>query len=257
MKKITSIALLSISIYASAVDPSLIKWDSTEGISRLERSKYKVDFFKLASNFVGQPDKFVCGTTAGAIVLNALRLNKEKASVLPLTSFDNKYKKHLKPKWEPRFNRYTPINFLNLKTNKVKTRMQIYGGPIKGKRDAGLQIRQLHNIFLVHNVASKLKVVTNKLDKQKLKQELILNLQTEDDYIIVNYSRKVVGQNGGGHFSPLAAYDKVSDSFLVLDVNPNRDTWAWIKSNVLFAAMGTFDTIENRGYLLLSDSPSK
>jgi len=36
----------------------------------------------------------------------------------------------------------------------------------------------------------------------------------------VNYKRSAIGQKGGGHISPLGAYDEISDSFLVLDVNP-------------------------------------
>jgi len=40
------------------------------------------------------------------------------------------------------------------------------------------------------------------------------------DLAIVNYKRSAIGQKGGGHISPLGAYDEISDSFLVLDVNP-------------------------------------
>jgi hypothetical protein len=37
-----------------------------------------------------------------------------------------------------------------------------------------------------------------------------------------------------------------------MDVNPNKDSWVWVKTDDLIAAMNTFDTIENRGYLLIS-----
>ena len=61
------------------------------------------------------------------------------------------------------------------------------------------------------------------------------------------------GQKGGGHISPLGAYDERSESFLIMDVNPNRAPWVWVRSEDLIAAMRTFDTVENRGYLLVSD----
>ena len=35
--------------------------------------------------------------------------------------------------------------------------------------------------------------------------------------------------------------------------NPNRAGWVWVKSDDLIAAMRTFDTVENRGYLLVSE----
>lgn len=60
------------------------------------------------------------------------------------------------------------------------------------------------------------------------------------------------GQKGGGHISPIGAYDQQSDSFLIMDVNPNKAPWVWVKSRDLISAMRTFDTVENRGYLLIS-----
>ena len=44
-----------------------------------------------------------------------------------------------------------------------------------------------------------------------------------------------------------------ADSFLIMDVNPNRAPWVWVRSGDLIAAMRTFDTVENRGYLLVSE----
>ena len=76
---------------------------------------------------------------------------------------------------------------------------------------------------------------------------------TGDDYVLVNYARKSLGQTGGGHISPLGAYDEASDSFLIMDVNPNRAPWVWVGADDLIGAMRTFDTVENRGYLLISE----
>ena len=39
-----------------------------------------------------------------------------------------------------------------------------------------------------------------------------------------------------------------------MDVNPNRAPWVWVGSDDLVAAMRTFDTVENRGYLLVSEA---
>ena len=69
--------------------------------------------------------------------------------------------------------------------------------------------------------------------------------------MIVNYRREDVGQRGGGHISPLGAYDADSDSFLVLDVNPTSAGWVWMPTATLIKGMRTFDTLENRGYILV------
>jgi len=69
--------------------------------------------------------------------------------------------------------------------------------------------------------------------------------------VIVAYSRPAVGQAGGGHISPLGAYDQPSDSFLVMDVNPTSAGWVWMPAATLIKAMRTFDTVENRGYVIV------
>jgi hypothetical protein len=51
----------------------------------------------------------------------------------------------------------------------------------------------------------------------------------------------------------LAAYDSLSDSFLVMDVNPNASPWVWVATKDLIAAMRTKDGAENRGYLLVKE----
>ena len=70
---------------------------------------------------------------------------------------------------------------------------------------------------------------------------------------MVHRNRPTVGQVGGGHISPLGAYDKTSDSFLVLDVNPNGHPWVWIPAPLLIQSMRTHDVNENRGYVLVRE----
>ena len=96
------------------------------------------------------------------------------------------------------------------------------------------------------------RVVDGSADPAAIRREIAANLATGDDFVLVNYARRALGQQGGGYISPLGAYDERSDSFLIMDVNPNRAPWVWVRSDDLIAAMRTFDTIENRGYLLVS-----
>lgn len=104
-----------------------------------------------------------------------------------------------------------------------------------------------------HGLQSEIHVAKREMKVDEMKKSMIENLKNGSDFVIVNYKRKALGQEGGGHISPLGAYDEESDSFLVLDVNPNKAPWAWVKSTDLLEAMQTFDTIENRGFLLVKD----
>ena len=242
--------------YAVKKSPvKLVNWRSTEGLTRLSNSTHRADFSRLSSQFQNQVYGTTCGPTTGAIVLNALRIGKSDA--LPKTSFDDKYRKHLKKNYDPRVSRYTPESFMNERIQKVKSWLQVYGETTNGKRNPGLPIRQLHKIFLAHGVKSKLRIVKD-LSNQQVKRELISNLGREGDYVVVNYKRSTLGQKGGGHISPLGAYDRNTDSFLIMDVNSSRHNWVWVKAEDIISAMRThYFTVENRlehrGYLLIRE----
>ena len=142
-------------------------------------------------------------------------------------------------------------------SDRTKTTAEVLGKPIRiGERmakDYGLQLRQLAQALASHGVSVTVRVVDDDAPVDAIRRELAENLAARDDYVLVNYARKALGQTGGGHISPLGAYDEASDSFLVMDVNPNRAPWVWVEAADLVGAMRTFDTVENRGYLLISE----
>ena len=67
------------------------------------------------------------------------------------------------------------------------------------------------------------------------------NASTPGDYLVINYHREALGQQGGGHFSPVGAYDAASDRVLILDVATFRYPPVWARVADLFAAMNTVD----------------
>ena len=238
---------------AGQQDSQLVNWNSEQGIQRLSESQYKIDFFQLANHFQTQPNGILCGPTSASIVLNAMRLGK-KDDRLPYTKFDKQDGKYIPTGFDPRINMYRPDNFIGSLTDEVKTRAQIFGEPIDSKPDFGLQIRQLHGMFLAHGAVSSLRVVNDEISIDNMRSEMVSNLQSKDDFVVINYARKLLGQEGPGHISPLGAYHKASDSFLILDVTSYEHNWVWVSAASLYQAMNSFDTVENRGYLLIHDS---
>ena len=141
--------------------------------------------------------------------------------------------------------------------NQTKAKIEVLGKPIEiqgaMKKDFGLQLRQLAQALSAHELEVSVRVVDEEANDEVIKRELAKNLAAPGDYVLVNYHRKTLGQKGGGHISPLGAYDEASDSFLIMDVNPNRAPWVWASAADLINAMRTFDTVENRGYLLIAE----
>lgn len=241
-----------------SVDPSsvaLVEWDSTESSLRLFRSSSNKDFFPLSNNFVSQNNKIFCGLASSSMILNALRLRIKDDLPEDHRSIKGDELAWLPEGFNPFFGKYTSNNVLNERT---KHRVEVLGKPIdiKGdmKSDFGLQLRQLAQVFEAHRVDVAIRVVDDQAAAETIKREIIQNLDTAGDFVLVNYSRKALGQEGGGHISPLGAYDEHSDSFLIMDVNPNNAPWVWVSADDLIRAMRTFDTVENRGYLLIAET---
>jgi hypothetical protein len=80
-------------------------------------------------------------------------------------------------------------------------------------------------------------------------------LATPGQEVLVNFSRAGLGEEGGGHISPLAAYDAKSDRFLLLDVARYKYPPAWVRAADLYAALDTPDRSNGgamRGYVVLT-----
>jgi Phytochelatin synthase len=74
-------------------------------------------------------------------------------------------------------------------------------------------------------------------------------------YLLVNFSGTTLSDDnqGGGHFSPLAAYNGKADDLLLLDVARYKCPPFWVDTNLLWQAMATMDTSSgrHRGYIVL------
>jgi hypothetical protein len=229
----------------------LVAFASDEGLERLARSDAKVDFPHLANQFEAQSNAAFCGPTSAAIVLNAAYGRRQD---LPrdrsrLRSEDFQY---APGGFDPTVPRYTQDNVI---AKGQKSRAQVLGQPViingKETRDYGYQLRQLDELLRANGLVTRLTVVDETKSEGEIRAELIANLRRPGDYVVVNYRREEVGQRGGGHISPVGAYDAQSGSFLILDVNPSAAGWVWMPTAALVRGMRTFDMVENRGYILI------
>lgn len=235
---------------AAKSTPALVPFASDEGLARLGHAKAKIDFAALVNQFEAQYNETFCGPTSAAILLNTV-FNRSPDLPRDHTRLQKNDVQFMSASHDPIVPRFTQDNVME---KGPKTRAQVLGEPmlIKGKQvqDFGYQLRQFDAMLRANALATKLVVVDDALSEQSVRAELADSLARNGVYVIVNYRRQTVGQKGGGHISPLAAYDADSDSFLVLDVNPAAAGWVWMDAATLVKGMRTFDTVENRGYVL-------
>jgi Phytochelatin synthase len=210
------------------VPPNLINLNSPEGERLLVKSKARSDYWPLSIQFVTQESQSYCGVASMVMVLNALSIP---------APIDAKYSPYRVFTQESFF---TPEQTRNVLSPEVVSRQ-------------GMTLNQLGQLLGSHAV----KVQVHHASESSLdqfRQLAIANLKQPDNFILVNYLRKSVGQESGGHISPIAAYARQSDRFLILDVSRYKYPPVWVKATELWQAMATTDKTsgQTRGFVLIS-----
>lgn len=72
----------------------------------------------------------------------------------------------------------------------------------------------------------------------------------------VNFHRAEIGELGGGHMSPLGAYDEVTDRVLVMDVSRYKYPPVWTELTAAYTSMNTVDGASgmSRGWIVVTSN---
>jgi hypothetical protein len=225
-----SLAAGSVSAETLPLPEPLVGLNSERGARLLLESEANRSYWPLSIQFVTQKNQAYCGVASLVMVLNALGVPA------PAT-----------PEFEP-FKTFTQDNLLNPDTEKVL--------PKEVLAKIGMTLDQIGGLLNSYLIKADVRhAADTSLDEFRTLATQALN--SPNQYVIVNYLRRTIGQERGGHISPLAAYDADTDRFLILDVSRYKYPPVWVKAEDLFAAMNTPDSDnENRtrGYVLVSAS---
>jgi hypothetical protein len=221
--------LLAGAIPAGAVAADPVYLNSPAGAERFGRSAINSSALSVLRYADTERRLTFCGPTSLAIVMNSLGLNDPTPP--------NLFPYHLATQDMV----FTPSN------QTIKSYEEV--------EKSGMTLDQLAKF------ASNLKLSASVLHAADLpaadmRARLIAAIGQPDSRVIVNFFRGTLGQEGGGHFSPLVAYDRASDSFLILDVARYKYPPAWASFEDLDASMKMVDpdTGLSRGVLILTRS---
>lgn len=228
------LCLLSATAHAQTLPlpDNLIDLRSNQGEQLLRDSDASEAFIPLAANFVTQETQAYCGVASMVMVLNAMQLPAPAV-----------------PEYDP-YHTYTQDNLLNEQTDQILPR------EVLAKQ--GMTLDQLGGILAAQPVAVQVHHAAD-TDLDTFRASAREHLGKEGQFVIINYLRKAIGQERGGHISPLAAYDAETDRFLILDVSRYKYPPVWVASAELFAAMNTTDADNQnrtRGYVLVAPADS-
>jgi hypothetical protein len=117
----------------------------------------------------------------------------------------------------------------------------------------GLILEQLTAFFNNLGVRAELHHADT-IDEARLRQVVKDTLADPNKRLVINYTRKAIGQNGDGHISPVGAYDADTDRVLVLDVAKYKYPPVWMTVADLYRAINTIDSGSNktRGIVVVS-----
>jgi hypothetical protein len=189
-------------------------------------------YFQISVAFETQKNQAYCGVASMVMVLNAIRAPAPAS-----------------PEYQP-YAIFTQDNILDEKSDDILPRQVLAG--------RGMTLDQLGQILSLYPVAVRvLHAAPGGLEE--FRKNASEYLASKNHFVLVNYLRKTLGQESGGHISPLAAYDDRADRFLVLDVARYKYPPVWVATADLFAAMNTADPSngdKTRGYVLISAKPA-
>jgi hypothetical protein len=207
---------------------NLVNLNSGQGSDLLKESEALKSYWPLSIQFLTQKNQAFCGVASIVMVLNALGVPA------PTT-----------PEFDP-YHTFTQENVFNAATEKILPQETI--------REMGMTLDQVGAFISSYAVKVEVHHAADSTP-EKFRTMAREYLDKSDHHVIVNYLRKTIGQEKGGHISPLAAYDADTDRFLILDVACYKYPPVWISTAELFAAMNTPDADNenrSRGFVLVS-----
>ncbi|MGF1486002.1 MAG: phytochelatin synthase family protein [Prochloraceae cyanobacterium] len=234
----TTLQLLTIGLCLSSggqikaqtlpVADNLIELNSVEGEILLKQSQAREDYIPLSMHFVTQKNPAYCGVASIVMVMNAMSIPA------PAT---------------PGFRNYRFFNqdnlFLNPRTETVITAETV--------ARMGMTLEEIAGLLESYPVQTEV-YHGSEVTLDEFRDLIVKNLQQDDNFAIVNYLRREIGQERGGHISPIAAYDRRTDRFLILDVSRYKYPPVWVKAEELWQATNTLDRVsgKTRGLVLVS-----
>ncbi|MFN5696938.1 MAG: phytochelatin synthase family protein [Cyanobacteriota bacterium] len=185
----------------------------------------RADYGSLSQWFETQANLAYCGVASSVMVLNSLALPAPKAE--------------------------------NHGNYRFWTQTNVFAAPATTSfvqaaavARAGMTLEQLHGLLASPGAVVR-RFHGDQLSLEQFRRMVRRNLEDPRDRLLANYDRRAVGQTGGGHISPLAAYDPRSDRVLILDVARYRYPAVWVTMADLWRAVASVDRSSGRSRGLL------
>jgi hypothetical protein len=208
------------------VPPNLIPLTQPAGQQRLTSTPYSQSYWPLSQYFETQRNEAYCSVATSVMALNALGIRRPESSQYPDFPF------------------FSQQDFFRGIDTDVANAAQV--------SKEGMTLDQLSAALHTFPVdVAKFHASDMTLDQFRA---LIRDTTVHHDrFALLNFRRVEIGETGGGHWSPLAAYDAASDSALLMDVARYKYPAVWVPVTQLYAGALAVDNVSHlsRGVVIV------
>ncbi|BFZ03082.1 hypothetical protein BsWGS_06121 [Bradybaena similaris] len=220
----------NVQFYRRPLPPSCIAFTSEEGkqiFAEALAAGHMNCFFKLCAQYRTQDEPAYCGLTSLVMALNVLEIDPGRVWKGP---------------W-----RWYHEDMLDCCTS------------LQVAREKGINMEQFTCLAKCNNLTAVATSASDITSVDELRAQIKNAAQREDVVFVASYTRKVLGQTGDGHFSPIAGYHEERDLALILDTARFKYPPHWVPVTLLLDSMRPLDrdTGRPRGYILLSSAENQ
>lgn len=218
------VAATTVAAQPLQIPNSLFVLSHPIGQQRLLQSDYRQAYWPLATYFETQRNQAYCSVATSVIALNALGLPRPVTALYPDFPF------------------FTQQDFFANVDQRI-------ANPETVSKE-GMTLDQLATVLVQFPVDVE-KISGDALDAPQLRELLKKHLREQDRFVLFNFNRRFIGEVGGGHWSPLAAYHEASDSVLLMDVARYKYPPVWVPLADLLQAAQDPDSVSGKARGLL------
>ncbi|KAK1931327.1 Glutathione gamma-glutamylcysteinyltransferase [Phytophthora citrophthora] len=195
----------------------------TEAIN--SKSNYMQIYFPLAEQFITQSEPAYCGLSTLTMCLNALQIDPGRLWKGPWRWFS-----------EELFDCCTSLSVA---------------------KERGISMTEFVCLANCNGVLAESFRATKDFTLEQFREIVKHSCSTNSEIVVLNYSRRVLGQTGDGHFSPIGGYHAERDMVLLMDVARFKYPPHWVKLSRVFEAMRLVVPAMNkpRGLVILKEAP--
>ncbi|RKE38842.1 phytochelatin synthase [Paraburkholderia sp. BL23I1N1] len=208
------------------VPPNLIALTQPAGQKRLMASAHNQSYWPLSQYFETQRNEAYCSVATSVMALNALGIRRPVSTQYP--DFPYFSQEDFFRSVDPQVATAAGVSKEGMTLDQLSSALGAFPIEVKSFHAGDLTLGQFRD--LIRDTTGR-----------------------SNRFALLNFRRMEIGEAGGGHWSPLAAYDAASDSALLLDVARYKYPAVWVPVTQLYAGALAADSVSglSRGIVIV------